>query len=137
MEDADTAPSFWSRLWAWRRTHGRRVALVALALFVAAVAVEVGGAYPRAVHVSLPMGANHADVTEARIDVRQGGETVTSVTRHFAGGAPRAVRETVELSPGEYDVAVRLTERGGDVRRLSARLTAPSDGVVRLALEGT
>jgi hypothetical protein len=46
------------------------------------------------------------------------------------------VRHTLDLSPGDYDVTVRLTERDGEARELVGRLTAPADGVVRLALRG-
>ena len=129
-------PSRWSRLRDFVLTHRRRFATLSVIVFLAAVALEIGGAVPRSVEVSVPLGATHREVTEAQIEYLQDGESVRSVTRRFPREAPREMRDTVELSPGEYEVAVRLVDRAGETRALSGRLTAPSDGVVRLALEG-
>ncbi len=115
--------------------HRRRLATLVLGLFLVAVALEIGGSLPRETQVSVPLGPAHAEVTEARIDVEQDDEMVQSLTLRWRSGAPAAVRHTLDLSPGDYDVSVRLLERGGRERRLTGRLTAPADGVVRLALE--
>jgi hypothetical protein len=52
----------------------------------------------------------------------------------WPSGAPSAVRHDLELLPGDYEVTVRLSERDGTQRSLVGHLTAPADGVVRLAL---
>ena len=116
--------------------HRKRLAFVALIVFLVAVAIEVGGAIPREVEVDFPMGEGHAQVTEARIEYWQEDEMVRTVQRHFPQGAPRSVRDSVELSPGDYEVSVLLVRRGGDSEELRGRLSAPSDGVVRIALGG-
>lgn len=134
MDDADDQPeTFWTRTRAFVRKHRRRLQLLAIAVFVVAVGTELGGAYPREVHVALPIGP-HEGVSEARIEYRQGGEAMHTVRIPVRSGE---LRDTVELSPGDYDVTVSLFEEDGDMRQLSGRLTAPSDGVVRLALEGS
>lgn len=134
MDDAEGQPeTFWTRTRAFVRKHRRRLQLLAIAVFVVAVGTELGGAYPREVHVALPIGA-HEGVAEARIEYRQGGEAMRTVRIPVRSGE---LRDTVELSPGDYDVTVSLIEDDGDMRQLSGRLTAPSDGVVRLALEGS
>lgn len=123
------------RVVALFQKHRRRIATLVLGLFLVAVAIEIGGALPRETRVSVPMGAAHAQITEARIDYWQEDEAVHSVTLRWPGGAPASVRHTLDLSPGEYDVSVQLVDRSGHRRQLSGRLTAPADGVVRLALE--
>lgn len=130
-------PSLKARAKALFQKHRRRLATLVLALFVAVVAVQVGSAIPRETQVDVPLGTAHADVTEARIEYWQEDELVRSITRRFSHGAPVSVRDTLDLSPGSYDVSVTLMERGGTERALTGRLTAPSDGVVRLALEGS
>ncbi len=123
------------RLAALFQKHRRRIATLLLGLCLAAIVVEIGGVIPRETRVSVPMGASHAQVTEVRIDYLQEEEPVHSVTLRWPSGAPRAVRHTLDLSPGEYDVSVQLFERDGSRRHLMGHLTAPADGVVRLALE--
>jgi hypothetical protein len=124
----------WGRVVAFVRAHRRRLSMVALALFLAAVGVEIGGVYPREVRVAVPLGGRADEVTEARIRYSQEGEAVKTV-RVPVRGDTRELRDTVELSPGEYEVTVMLLEDDGELRELSGRLTAPADGVVRLALE--
>lgn len=124
-----------ARLLAFFARHRRRLATLVLGLFLVAVALEIGGAIPRETRVSVPLGPAHAEVTEARIAYEQGEETVHSVTMRWPSGAPAAVRHTLDLSPGDYEVSVWLRERSGRQRQLTGRLTAPADGVVRLALE--
>lgn len=115
--------------------HRKRLATLALVLFLALVALEISSAIPRQMRVSLPMGVDHTLVTEARIDYFEGDEAVHSVTLRWPHGAPASVRHDLELSPGEYQVSVLLVQRDGRERHLSGRLSAPAEGVVRLALE--
>lgn len=129
-------PSRWSRVRDFVRTHRRRFQLALIAVFVVALVVELGGSYPREVTLSVPLGEDHADVREARIAYSQDRESVREITRRFPSGAPSDVRDTVELSPGHYDVSVVLLDRDGTTRTLSGRVTAPTEGVVRLRAEG-
>lgn len=115
--------------------HRRRLASLSVGVFLAVVAVEIGGAYPREVQVSLPLGEDHARFTDAYLEYSAGGETVRNVHRHFRSGAPPEVRDSVDLSPGDYEVSVLLVDRDGSTRSARARLHAPTDGVVRLPLE--
>lgn len=107
--------------------------MVALAIFLAAIGVEVGSVYPREVHVAVPL-SRPEEVTEVRIEYQQDGQTVKTIRMPVERGT-RELRDTVDLSPGDYDVSVMLFERSGRTRELDGRLTAPADGVVRLALE--
>lgn len=127
-------PSLTARALALFQKHRRRLATLSLLVFLAMVAVEIGGALPRETRVSVPLGARHAQVTEARIDYTQDNAAVHSVTLRWPEGAPESVRHTLDLTPGEYEVAVVLLEREGERRALRGRLEAPADGVVRLAL---
>jgi hypothetical protein len=127
-------PSFKERALALFQKHRRRLATLTVFVFLALVAVEVGDVYPRETRVSVPLGPDHAQITEARIDYSQEDESVRSVTLRWPEGAPSSVRHTLDLSPGQYDVSVRLVERDGDRQDLVGRLTAPADGVVQLTL---
>ena len=131
-EAPETPARPWRRVGAFVRRHRRRLSLLALAVFLAAVAIEVGGVVPREVRVAVPLdGPGGPAVREARIDYRQDGEVVKSVRRPVRGGA-RELRDTVELSPGRYDVVVTLRREDGVLRELAGRLEAPAEGVVRL-----
>lgn len=126
--------TFKERAIAFFQKHRRRLARLTFFVFLALVIIEIGNVYPRETQVSVPLGADHAEVTEARIDYTQESESVRSVTYRWPNGAPASVRDTLELSPGDYDVSVRLVDRDGNLRELVGRITAPADGVVRLAL---
>lgn len=132
--EPEETPSGWGRLAQLYERNRRRLQLGALAVFLVAVALEIGGAYPREVRVSLRFPEAPA-VREAQIEYRQEEELVRQVRLRFPDGAPRDVRDVVELSPGDYDVAVVLSDDTGASRSLSGTLTAPADGVVRVALE--
>lgn len=129
--------SLGSRLRALFENHRRRLATGALLIFLGVVGIEIADVYPRSVDVALPLGQGHGDIAEAHIEYSYEGEAVRSVIRRFGAGAPAEVRDTVELSPGVYDVSVLLVDRGGALRRLAGHVTAPADGLVRVALEGS
>ena len=124
----------WATLKALYQKHRRRLSFLALGIFLVAVAIGVDGVIPREVEVDFPMGEAHSDVTEARIEYWQEDEMVRAVQRNFPSGAPRAVRDTVELSSGDYEVTVLLVRSGGASEELRGRLTAPAEGVVRISL---
>ncbi|MBX3269270.1 MAG: hypothetical protein KF729_03360 [Sandaracinaceae bacterium] len=129
-EEAEAPPG---RFRAWFERNRRRLAKIALVVFLVAVAVEIGSALPRDVEVGLRF-PDHGAVVEARIEYLEEDETVREVTLRWSDGAPALVRDTVELSPGEYDVAVVLLDAAGRARELRGRLHAPADGVVQVRL---
>ena len=145
MEEPDTPPSredpldegteltAFGRAYDFFQRHRRRMATLVLGIFIIAVVIEIGGALPRDVDVSYSFPA-HEEVTEARLEYSSGGELVREVTLRWPVGAPRRVRDTIELSPGDYDVSVLLLERDGGMRQLRGVLTAPADGVVQVRL---
>ena len=130
-DEEEEAPPGRFRLWFER--NRKRLATLALGIFLVAVAIEVGGAIPRDVEVGLRF-PDHTRVVEARVEYLQEEESVREVTLRFREGAPSLVRDTVSLSPGDYDVSVLLLDSAGTSRRLRGRLTAPADGVVRVRL---
>lgn len=137
VADEDAPSGFGARARALFEQHRKRLALLALVIFLALVGLEITSAIPRETRVDVPLGAAHARITEARIDYFQADEAVHSVTLRWPNGAPATVRHTVDLAPGDYEVSVIVLERDGRRRELTGRLTAPADGVVRLALEET
>jgi hypothetical protein len=135
MGPSFSTTSTWTRLRELFLKHRRRIATLVLFLGLAIIAVKVSSGVPRDTRVSVRIGPDHAEITEARIDYRSDGQLVHSVTRHWAQGAPAEVRHDLELLPGDYSVTVRLSARDGTMRFLDGQLSAPADGVVQLALE--
>lgn len=132
-EDAGEDDSFWWRLYDLFQKHRRRLALGALVVFLCAVALEIGSAVPREVRLSYTF-PDHGQVTEASIEYSQENEPVREVRLRWPDGAPREIRDTMDLSPGDYDISVLLADREGDTRRLRGRVSVPADGVVRVML---
>jgi hypothetical protein len=122
---------------AFFEKYRRRLATLVLFVFLAIVAIEVVGVVPRDMRIAVPIGAGHENITEARIDYWHEQENVHSVTMHWDDGAPRILRHDLSLTPGEYEVSVRLRESDGDERRLTGHVVSPADGVVQLSLEGS
>jgi hypothetical protein len=114
--------------------HRKRIATLVLFVGLAIVGVKSEGV-PRDTSVAVPLGDDHAQVTEARIDYLSERRIAHTVTLRWPEGAPSLVRHDVELLPGDYDVHVRLNERDGTQRDLEGHVHSPSEGVVRLALE--
>jgi len=139
QESADGEPlesgeeSFWTRAYALFQKHRLRASKFVLAIFVIAVVMEIGSAVPRDVRIDYRF-PDHSEVVEARLEYEYEGEQVREVTLRWPEGAPRSVRDTVELSPGDYDVSVLLVGEDGMMRELHGELTAPADGVVRVRL---
>jgi hypothetical protein len=129
------AESKWrTALTALFHKHRRRLATLVLVVFLAIVAIQISGAIPREMRLAFPLGPMHSEVTEAHIAYLSGEEQVQSVTLRWPDGAPALVRQTLDLTPGEYEVSITLVERDGSARHLSGRVSAPSDGVVQVAL---
>lgn len=111
----------------------KRVATLVAVLGLAVVGAQFLGATPRKVDVRFALGSAHEHVTDARIVYRRDddGAAVKGTRVHYEEGAPRTVRDTVQLPPGRYRVEARL--RGPNLRReVEQRLEVPHDGPVRL-----
>lgn len=113
----------------------KRVATFVGVIGLAVVGAQFLGATPREVEIRYALGAEHGDVTEARIVYRrdEDGAAVQGMRVRYEEGAPRTIRDTVELPPGRFRVEARL--RGPELRREVERtLEVPPDGPVRLDL---
>lgn len=119
------------------REHRRRIAPLVLGAAVLVVGGEWQAHAPSDIEVELPIGAVHHDVT--RIDVRyeEGEELVQAVSLRYPDGAPERVRHIAHLPPGRYTIAVELGTRDARTITRTGELEAPSEGLVRIALEGT
>lgn len=133
LDEEGGEESWLERLYDRFQKHRRRLAFVAFVVFLGAVALELGGAAPREVRVSYTF-PDHGNAREARIEYSREAEPIREVRLRWPDGAPREVRDTMNLSPGDYDISVLLTYREGPERHLSGLLTAPADGVVRVML---
>jgi len=131
-EDLEPDSFFWRAVDFYGK-HRRRLATLTVGVFLVAVAVTIGGAIPREVDLDYRF-PDHASVVEATIEYSQESETVREVTLRWPEGAPGLVRDTLDLSPGDYDVDVWLVDREGEGRHLRGAVTAPADGVVRVRL---
>lgn len=132
-EEEREVDSFGWRAYDFVQRHRRRLAFGALVVFLSAVALEIVGAVPREVRLSYTF-PDHGQIIEARIEYSQEDESVREVRLSWPDGAPREIRDTVDLSPGDYDIFVLLVDREGETRRLRGRVSAPADGVVRVML---
>lgn len=119
------------------KQHRRRIAPLVLGAAVLVVGGEWQAHAPSDVEVELPIGAAHSDVTRVDVRYEEGDELVQSVSLRYPDGAPERVRHTAHLPPGRYTIAVELGLRDAGTITRTGRLEAPSDGVVRVALEGT
>jgi len=132
-DDGKDDESFWWRVYDVFQKYRRRLAFLVLVVFLSAVALEIGSAVPREVRLSYTF-PDHGHVTEAQIIYGQESESVREVRLRWPDGAPREVRDTMDLSPGDYDVSVLLTDDEGGSRRLRSRVSVPAEGVVRVRL---
>jgi len=133
FEDEPDLGTFRGRAIVFFRKYRRRMATLAFGIFILAVVVEIGGAVPREVDVDYRF-PEPGELVEARLMYSQGDEQIREVTLRWESGAPRLVRDTLDLSPGDYVVSALLVDESGDTRLLHGQLSAPADGVVRVRL---
>src|SRR5687767_11810530 len=107
--------------------HRRRMAPIVLGLAVLVVGTEVMGAMPHETDVELRLGADHAEVVEARVSYLLDGEEMHGSRFTWPGGAPERVRQAIDLPGGRYEVEIDL--RTHDHTRTERRaLEVPAEG---------
>ena len=114
--------------------HRRRVARVVLVVAVLVVGLELWPSFPRDTELEYALGPGHGRIVELRVAYIQDGEEVHGVSFRWDAGAPEAVRHSIKLPAGEFQLRCELRERGGDSRAVQRTLTTPAEGVVRIHL---
>jgi hypothetical protein len=122
--------SLGKKLWA----HRRRIAPLVIGAAVLVVGTEYQRHAPRDVEVELPLGDDHARIQRVDVSFLEDRDLVRQVSLRYPDGAPEHVRQTVELAPGRYDVAVELTGESGATEARVGALEAPGEGVIRVSL---
>lgn len=123
------------QVWQLFLKHRQRVAPLILLIGLIVVGGTVFEASPRETEIRYDLGPSHRDIETARIAYMLDGDEVLGARFRFEEGAPSALRHTVELAPGRYEVKAEL--RGRTVARdLSRVIEVPAEGVVRLDVGG-
>ena len=91
-------------------------------------------AAPRTTSLAVPVGPEHGEVREARLEVLDGEQAVRVVDLRFDDGAPATLRRDVDLTPGAYRVALELHLADGRWQRRVGDVEAPADGVVTVSM---
>lgn len=76
------------------------------------------------------------NVESLRVTYTAEGELVGGLERHFPGEAPEVVGHTPSLAAGRYDLAIELVREGGGITHLERHIELPSDGPLRIRLDG-
>ena len=105
-----------------------------LGLGLVLLAIREMAAVPRDTSIEIPLGDDHARITQLDIGYVQEGELVHRSTLRYPDGAPERVRHTVELSPGTYELDVTLRRDDGTGDNRVATVEAPGEGTIRVAL---
>ena len=120
---------------AFLARHKGRVGRPLVLVLALLALVPLWKAAPRTTALAVSLGPDHAEVRRARLEVLDGDDTVRVVDLRFGGeGAPATLREDVELSPGEYRLALDLRLDDGRWERRVGQVEAPAEGVVRVAM---
>ena len=124
------------RLEALFAQHRKRLAGLALAIFVAVVALDIGSTVPRATSLLLEVGDDHARVREVEITYVEGesdGPVVRRARRRYEEGAPSRITDGIDLVPGTYRVQLALTRADGTTDRREGRFEAPGEGAIAVS----
>jgi hypothetical protein len=119
---------------AFLKTNRRRIAPLALGAAVLVAGREWEAHAPAERDGELPIGADHREFNEVGVSFLEADELVHHVQLRFPEGAPERLRQTVELAPGRYEVAVDLRRTDGGTESRTGRLDAPAEGLVRVSL---
>jgi hypothetical protein len=112
-----------------------RLSRLTLLLGVVVVGLVLLPHIPRTVDVEFELGPSHREIVEVRVAYVKDGEELHGVSFTFPDGAPGAVRHSVSLPPGEFEVHTELRPSHGQSRGSVEKLHAPADGPVRIRLE--
>jgi len=121
--------------WEWFVANRKRFAPVIVAVTFLLIGSQMLNVWPHETVVHYRLGADHGQITDARIAYLVGGEEAAGANFRWAEGAPHTVRHVVDLHPGHYTIAAEL--RGGSLRRdVSRSLEVPTEGTVTVDLSG-
>ena len=112
-----------------------RLSRLTLLLGVVVVGLVLLPHIPRTVDVEFELGPSHREIVEVRVAYVKDGEELHGVSFNFPDGAPGAVRHSVSLPPGDFEVHTELRPSHGQSRGSVEKLHAPADGPVRIRLE--
>ena len=115
--------------------HRHRLSRLTLLLGVIVVGLVLLPHVPRKVDVEFELGPSHREIVEVRVAYVKDGEELHGVSFTFPDGAPGAVRHSVSLPPGDFEVHTELRPSHGQSRGSVEKLHAPTDGPVRILLE--
>lgn len=117
----------------WRR----RIAPIALLLGLVAAAKLTFDASPREQPIQLQLGEPlRANLSAIRLTYLEDNEAVSGSEQRFEGEAPAVLTSAPTLPPGEYHLDIELADRTGKVTRTRRTVTVPSEGSLRIRLEG-
>lgn len=114
--------------------HRRRLARLVLFAGLIVVGRQLWPTWPHETELEFVLGPDHADVVELRIAYLDHGEELHGVRFGFPSGAPATVRHRLSLPPGRLLIHCELFGKNGASRQLTRKLTAPANGLVRIAL---
>lgn len=62
-------------------------------------------------------------------------EVYAAIEQRYPNGSPREFTHTPSLAPGQYELAIELTDQDGGVRQVGRSLRVPAEGDLRIRLE--
>lgn len=62
-------------------------------------------------------------------------DVYAGIEQRYPNGSPRELHHTPSLAPGQYELAIELTDHDGGVRHVARSLHVPSEGDLRIRLE--
>lgn len=117
----------------WRR----RIAPFVLLLGLVAAAKLTFDASPREQPIQLQLGEPlRANLSAIRLTYLKDNEAVSGSEQRFDGEAPAVLTSAPTLPPGEYHLDIELADRAGKVTRARRTVIVPSEGSLRIRLEG-
>ena len=120
----------WERVSVVLKEHRRRIAGMALVVFVLVVALDLSHTVPRETRLAFDLGPDHDAVRSVELAYTHGDESVELARHRYPSGAPSRVTDTLDLVPGRYEVRMDLSYDDGHVTVHEGQFEAPSEGVI-------